>query len=255
VSTTSDRSALRDRLYQAYASQHSGCSSRLAAASSYRRDIRPVLPPPSAGPVLDIGCGQGELVGLLLADGYDAEGVDISPEQVSLAHRSGLSRVRHGDYRDVLTARTGQLAAVTATDLLEHLAKHEVIETLDMVAAALVPGGVFVARVPNSVSPFGGHIRHGDFTHESSFTSGSVRQLIAASGFGSVTVAPCPPIAHGLISAGRAVAWKMISGCYKIALAAETGVASGHIVTQNLTFIARKAESRSDRDGADLQIQ
>jgi 2-polyprenyl-3-methyl-5-hydroxy-6-metoxy-1,4-benzoquinol methylase len=255
VTTTSDRSALRDRLYQAYASQHAGCSSNAAAALSYRRDIRPALPRPAAGPVLDIGCGQGELVGLFLADGYDAEGVDISPEQVSLAHRSGLSQVRQGDYRDVLTGRAGQLAAVTATDLLEHLAKHEVIQTLDLVAAALVPGGVFVARVPNSVSPFGGHIRHGDFTHESSFTAGSVRQLIAASGFRSVTIAPCPPMAHSLVSAGRAVAWKMISGCYKIALAAETGVVRGHIVTQNLTFVARKEEYHSNRVDADLQIQ
>jgi SAM-dependent methyltransferase len=255
VTATSDQSGLRDRLYEAYASQHSGCSSRMAAALSYRRHIRPVLPRPGTGPVVDIGCGQGELVGLLLADGYEAEGVDISPEQVSLAHRAGLRQVRQGDYRDILAERTGQLAAVTATDLLEHLAKHEVIETLDMVAAALVPGGVLVARVPNSVSPFGGYLRYGDFTHESSFTPGSVRQLAAASGFSSVTVASCPPIAHGLVSAGRAAVWKMISSCYKVVLAAETGVAEGHIVTQNLIFIARKATHRSDRDGAGRQIQ
>jgi predicted TPR repeat methyltransferase len=216
---------------------------------SYRRDIRPALPPPDAGPVVDIGCGQGELVGLLRADGYDAEGIDVSPEQVSLAHLKGLEQVRQGDYREILARRTSQLAAVTAIDLLEHLAKHEVVETLDMVAAALVPGGVFVARVPNSVSPFGGHIRYGDFTHESSFTSGSVRQLSAASGFGSVTVTPCSPMPHGLVSGARAAVWKVISTCYKLALAAETGVASGHIVTQNLTFVARKGDSRTEHNG------
>ena len=106
---------------------------------------------------------------------------------------------------------------------------------------ALVPGGVFVARVPNAVSPFGGHIRYGDFTHESWYTARSVRQLAAAAGFGSVTVLPCPPIAHGLVSAARAALWQPISALCKIALAAETGVLRGHIVTQNLTFVARKA--------------
>lgn len=235
-----DRASLRDRLYEAYASQHAGHGSGHSTALAYRRDIRPALPPPHAGPVVDIGCGSGELVRLLLADGYDAEGVDVSPEQVSLAHSAGLCQVKQGDYRDVLGKRVGQLAAVTATDLLEHLAKYEVLDTMDLVAAALLPGGVFVARVPNSVSPFGGHIRYGDFTHESSFTARSVRQLTAAAGFGSVTVMSCPPLAHGFLSALRVMVWKGISACYKVVLAAETGVTSGHIVTQNLAFVACK---------------
>jgi 2-polyprenyl-3-methyl-5-hydroxy-6-metoxy-1,4-benzoquinol methylase len=207
----------------------------------YRRDIRPALPPPGAGSVVDIGCGQGELVRLLLADGYDAEGIDVSPEQVAIAHAVGLDRVQEGDYRGTLQARAGQLAAVTATDLLEHLTKDEVLDTLDRIAVALAPGGVLVARVPNAVSPFGGHIRYGDFTHESWFTARSIRQLAAAASFESVTVWPCSPVAHGLVSAVRVAVWTLVSASCKVALAAETGVLRGHIVTQNLTFIARKA--------------
>jgi 2-polyprenyl-3-methyl-5-hydroxy-6-metoxy-1,4-benzoquinol methylase len=242
VTKTAHDPALRDRLYQAYASQHAGCGGSRGAALVYERDIRPLLPPPSAGSVIDIGCGQGELVKLLLADGYDAHGVDVSPEQVAIAHAAGLSRVRHGDYRDMLTDfRARQLATVTATDLLEHLTKDEVLDTFDRIAEALCPGGVFVARVPNAVSPLGGHIRYGDFTHESSYTARSVQQVAAAAGFSSVTVQPCSPVAHGIVSAARVAVWKPVSGLYKIALAAETGVLRGHIVTQNLTFAARMA--------------
>ena len=236
-----DRAAFRDRLYQAYASQHACCGDGMATALIYRRDIRPLLPVPSAGQVLDIGCGQGELVKLLLTDGYDAYGVDVSPEQVAIAHEAGIEHVGHGDYRDTLTGRRGQLAAVTATDLLEHLTKAEVLDTFDYVADSLKSGGVFVARVPNAVSPLGGHIRYGDFTHESSYTARSVQQLAATSGFCSVAVRSCPPVAHGLASSARAAVWKPVSGLYKIALAAETGVLRGHIVTQNMTFAARKA--------------
>lgn len=239
--TTTGEKALRNRLYEAYASQHAGAGGGRASALIYRRDIRRFLPPPSAGPVIDIGCGQGDLVTLLLADRYDARGVDVSPEQVAIARAAGRDRVSHGDYRDVLAGRRGQLAAVTATDLLEHLAKDEVLDTFDRVAAALMPGGAFVARVPNAVSPLGGHVRYGDFTHESSFTIRSVRQLAAAAGFRHVAVRPCPPVAHGLRSTARALAWKPVSGAYKIALAAETGQLRGHVVTQNLTFAARKA--------------
>jgi 2-polyprenyl-3-methyl-5-hydroxy-6-metoxy-1,4-benzoquinol methylase len=235
------RTVLRDRLYQAYASQQAGCGGGAAAALVYRRDIRPRLPLPSAGRVIDIGCGQGELVRLLLADGYDAEGIDVSPEQVAIAQAAGLDRVRQGDYRHLLMDARIQVAAVTATDLLEHLTKDEVLETFDRVLGALAPGGVFVARVPNAASPLGGYIRYGDFTHESSYTSRSIRQLAAAAGFCSVVSQSCPPVAHGLMSAARVVVWKPVSAMYKIALAAETGVLRGHVVTQNLTFTAYKA--------------
>ena len=240
--TAGDRAALRDRLYESYASQHVGHGgSGSASALIYRRDIRPLLLPPSAGSVIDIGCGQGELVKLLIADGYDAQGVDISPEQVAIARSAGLDRIRAGDYRETLLEFSGQLAAVTATDLLEHLRKDEVLDTFDRVAQTLMPGGVFVARVPNAVSPLGGHIRYGDFTHESSYTARSIRQLAAAAGFCSVAVKSCPPTAHGLMSAARVAAWKPVAALYKIALAAETGMLRGHIVTQNLTFVARTA--------------
>lgn len=230
----------RDRLYSAYASQHAGRANDEAAALVYRRDIRRALPDPGAGPVADLGCGQGALVRLMLADGYDAEGIDVSGDQVRLAHEAGTAQVRHGDCRDLLRSQPGRYAAITATDLLEHLAKPAVLATFDQVAEALAPGGVFVARVPNAVSPLGGYIRHGDFTHESSFTARSIRQLAAAAGLVVTEVRPCPPVVHGLASALRAVLWRPFSLAFRLALAAETGTLRGHVVTQNFTFAARK---------------
>jgi len=232
------RDAMRTRLYEAYASGHAGTGGGEAAALIYRRDIRPCLPPPRQGPVIDIGCGQGALVRLMRDDGYDAEGVDVSPEQVALAHAAGTGRVCQGDYRETLAARRGHYAAVTATDVLEHLDKPAVLDTFGLVAGALAPGGVFVARVPNAVSPLGGHISHGDFTHETVFTGRSVRQLAVAAGFAMVAVQPCPPLAHGVVSAARWAVWCGISAWYRLALAAETGAFRGHVLTQNLAFAA-----------------
>jgi 2-polyprenyl-3-methyl-5-hydroxy-6-metoxy-1,4-benzoquinol methylase len=231
---------LRSRLYEAYVSQHAGSDGGEAAALIYRRDIRPLLPPPAAGPVIDIGCGRGDLVRLLQVDGFGAEGIDISPEQAALARAAGIAGVQQGDFRAILAAHPAHYAAITATDLLEHLTKPEVLQTFDNVAEALAPGGVFVGRVPNAVSPLGGHIQAGDFTHQTSFTARSIRQLAAAAGFGSVLTRSSPPIAHGPASAARVVVWQAVSACYQIALAAETGMLRGHIVTQNLTFAARK---------------
>jgi len=237
--TTASLADLRNRLYEAYASQHAGSGSGEAAALVYRRDIGPLLPPPAACPVVDIGCGRGELVRLLQADGFDAEGIDISPEQAELARAAGIARVRQGDFRTILAAHPAHYAAIMATDLLEHLTKPEVLQTFDHVAAALAPRGVFVGRVPNAVSPLGGHIQAGDFTHQTSFTARSIRQLVAAAGFDSVLARSSPPTAHRLASAARVMVWQVVSACYRIALAAETGMLRGQIVTLNLTFAAR----------------
>jgi 2-polyprenyl-3-methyl-5-hydroxy-6-metoxy-1,4-benzoquinol methylase len=228
--------SLRDRLYESYASTHAGCGSATATRLAYHRDIRPHLAP--GGRVLDIGCGQGELVRCLAADGFDAWGVDVSPEQVSIAHAAGLDRIALGDFHSYLGAARGW-DAVVATDVLEHLLRDEIVATFDEVRQALRPGGVFVARVPNAVSPTGGHIMFGDLTHETWFTGRSVAQLARVAGFASVEVFACPPPVHGAASAVRALVWKPISGLVKLALAAETGTLRGHVITQNLAFVAR----------------
>jgi 2-polyprenyl-3-methyl-5-hydroxy-6-metoxy-1,4-benzoquinol methylase len=234
-------SAITDRLYESYTSTHAGYASPAAVRLGYRRDIRPHLPP--VGRVLDIGCGQGELVRLLVADGYDAWGVDISAEQVAAARRTGCDRVNLGDFHGQLSGAGGRWHAVLATDVLEHLGKEQVLRTFDEVRHALAPGGVFIGRVPNAASPTGGNIMFGDLTHETWFTQSSVAQLAAVAGFDSVAVFGCPPLPHGLRSAARLVVWKPISGLFKLALAAETGRLRGHIVTQNLTFVARRGAS------------
>ena len=231
--------SVRDRLYESYASTHAGRGDSVAAGLSYRRDIRPQLPADARGHrVLDIGCGQGELVKLLRTSGFDGWGIDISPEQVEIAHAAGIGQVALGDFHEYLAADAGTWSAVVATDVLEHLTKDEVVRAFDSVYRALEPGGVFIARVPNAVSPTGGHIMYGDITHETWFTRRSVAQLAAAAGFASVRAFACPPVAHGFASAARVGVWKVVNGLLTLALAAETGELRGHIITQNLTFVA-----------------
>jgi hypothetical protein len=192
--------------------------------------------------VIEIGCGRGDLVRLLERDGYDAESVDIGPEHTALTQAAGITRVRHGDFCAMLAAHPNH-TAITATDLLKHFTKPGILATFDDVAASLMPGGVFVARVPNAVSPLAGHIRNGDFTHQTSFMARSTRRFTAAASFDVVLAQPCPAIAHRLASAARGLIWQAVRAWYRIALAAETGTPRGHIVSQNLTATATPSKS------------
>ena len=231
---------LRSRLYKAYATQNADCGGGEAAALFYRGDIRPLSPPPAAGPVVAPGCRRGELVRLLRADGFDTEGIDVGPDQAALARAAGVARVRREDFRTILAAHQAHYAAITATDLLEHPTKPAVLQTFDDATAALTPGGVMVGRVPNAVSPLGGHICNGNFIHQKSFTVRSISLLATAAAFCSALTRSCPPVAHEPTSTARVMVRQLVSACYRIALAAETGMLRGHVVTQNVTFAARK---------------
>jgi len=195
-------------LYESYASLHTGTSSVEATRLAFQRDVQPYLPGHKSVQIVELGCGQGLLVKEMTQAGYGAAwGIDISPEQIALARGAGITAVKLGDFHDSLEPRTYDV--IIAFDLLEHLPRQSLPDSLKTICESLVPGGVLIARVPNATSPFSGAIRHGDFTHESWFTAGSVRQLCAYAGFESVNIRPCEPPIHGAMSTIRFVIWKV----------------------------------------------
>ena len=229
---------LRERLYAAYATTHAGTSDLESQAPGFRRDIRPHLPHDRQVHILDLGCGQGHYVRQLLALGFEhTRGIDVSPEQVQQARASGLTQVSLGDYRESLSV--AELDVVIATDFLEHLTRFEGLQALDGIKRALRVGGAVILRVPNAGSPFGGTLRYGDLTHETSFTARSLRQLGAAAGFPSIDIYACTPPVHGVTSALRAAAWWAVTAMMKMALIVETGQVRGHVVTQNIVAVMR----------------
>jgi 2-polyprenyl-3-methyl-5-hydroxy-6-metoxy-1,4-benzoquinol methylase len=145
---TAAQGCLRSRLDGAYTSQHPGHAGGPAIAPVYGRDVRSLLPRPSLGPDLDVGCGQGELVRLLQAGGYDAEGIDVRPEQAALAQTAGVCAVHRGDFDAALAARPGELGLVTATEVLDHYGNDEILATFDSLALTLITQNLtFAARM------------------------------------------------------------------------------------------------------------
>jgi 2-polyprenyl-3-methyl-5-hydroxy-6-metoxy-1,4-benzoquinol methylase len=236
MAEAAQRDHWRERFYTVYATTHTGAADLGSAAVAFRRDILSHLPRDRDGDILDVGCGQGQLVKQLLRFGFShARGIDASPEQVEMAHGAGITQVSLGDYREDL--KKNALDVVIATDFFEHLTKFEIVEALDSIRDALRPGGILLTRVPNAVSPFAGNYLYGDMTHETALTPRSIRQLAAVTGFANVEIYPCNVPAHGSRSALRALLWRGVAGVMKAALIVETGQLRGHMVTQNIVAV------------------
>ncbi|MFB3828701.1 MAG: class I SAM-dependent methyltransferase [Bryobacteraceae bacterium] len=99
------------------------------------------------GPVLDVGCGGGLLLGMLARDGYRAVGLDLSVEAAAIAaERDGVVAVcgslEHAPLRE------GCCAAVTMFHVVEHLRDPRAY--LRAAHALLKPGGRLVVQAPNA---------------------------------------------------------------------------------------------------------
>ena len=100
-------------------------------------------------PVLDLGCGRGELLLLLREAGVQATGVESDAALVQAAKRRGLKVIK-GDVLEVLRAQeSDSQGAVTAIHLFEHLASATLAAALAEIRRVLRPGGLVIAECPN----------------------------------------------------------------------------------------------------------
>jgi 2-polyprenyl-3-methyl-5-hydroxy-6-metoxy-1,4-benzoquinol methylase len=227
----------RDALYDQYVTGHQGVVPESRSQAALQRDIVSRIPH-DAAPILDVGCGQGQLLRLLLAEGHsDVMGIDTSAEQVELASRLGTPYVHEANVLEFARENEGRFGCVVAVDLIEHFDRDNVLPLFNALRAMLRPGGRLIVRTPNGVSPFHGRILFGDLTHGVAYTHRMLEQIAARTGFASVTSYPCRPAGTRVKTLARRALWRLIEMLVTVALIAETGVVRGHIVTQNLVAV------------------
>ena len=151
----------------------------------------------ASGPVLDLGCGRGELLTALRDAGVPAEGVDADPAMVEACRRRGVA-VTGGDVLEVLRARpAGSLGAVTAIHLLEHLPASTWMAVMEAASRALRPGGLLIAECPNPGSlRVGADLFWSDPTHRTPVHPEALSFVARAVGFASQEIRyrrPFPP--------------------------------------------------------------
>ena len=143
-------------------------------------------------PVLDLGCGRGELLDLLADAGIEAAGVDSDPGMVARCREKGHDQVTEADAVEHLASLDARsLGTIFSAQVVEHLNYPELQRILDLSLDALRPGGRFIAETVNPHSPMALKAFWVDPTHRAPLFPETMLALCRLAGFASAFVF-CP---------------------------------------------------------------
>jgi O-antigen chain-terminating methyltransferase len=99
--------------------------------------------------ILDLGCGRGEFLELLRAQGIEARGVDLNPEIVHLCREKGLDVVQADAFAHLEALPDDSLGGVFAAQVIEHLHPSRVVELVKLCHRKVEPGAPLILETPN----------------------------------------------------------------------------------------------------------
>jgi O-antigen chain-terminating methyltransferase len=139
-------------------------------------------------PVLDVGCGRGELVALLGEAGVDARGIDADADMVAYARGDGLD-VEQADAVSYLAGLDdASLGGVFMGQVVEHLPPSTLLQVFELAAAKLRPGGVLIAETINPLSPIALRNYFADLTHAQPLVPETLELLARQAGFAEAEI-------------------------------------------------------------------
>ena len=181
VATQPSASAVPD--YFAYESRMRGSVESVRERQrGYVNDFR------DQGPVLDVGCGRGELVALLGEAGIEARGIDADADMVAYARGDGLD-VEQADAVTYLEGLDdGSFGGVFMGQVVEHLPPSVLVRVFELAAAKLRPGGVLVAETINPLSPLALRNYFADLTHAQPLVPETLELIARQAGFAQTEI-------------------------------------------------------------------
>ncbi|MFE5324203.1 methyltransferase domain-containing protein [Paenibacillus sp. NPDC056579] len=134
--------------------------------------------------VIDLGCGRGEWLELIEANGFKALGVDMNKVMIDQCIEMGLS-AQFCDAIDYLRIqKNNSVSIVTGFHIIEHLPLNKLLTLFDETLRVLKPGGMIIFETPNPESIWvGAFTFRGDPTHINPLVPDTVKFLVEQRGF------------------------------------------------------------------------
>ncbi len=138
---------------------------------------------------VDLGCGRGELIQLLCAQGLQAYGVENSEAMVTRCRDNGLAVVCADALEHLESLAADSLAGVASIHVIEHLPFLALKALFAEAFRVLRPGGVAIFETPNPENLIVGACNfYYDPTHIRPLPPEPMRFLLEASGFARVAI-------------------------------------------------------------------
>jgi SAM-dependent methyltransferase len=122
------------------------------AEISRRTVIYPELFKDARGPVLDIGCGRGELLRQLGSAGINAYGVDLDTVMVNVANSNGCKAMYGDGIAHLRSLDDGALGGLVAIQVVEHLTRDQLKELCELAKRKVKTGGRIALETINPQS-------------------------------------------------------------------------------------------------------
>jgi O-antigen chain-terminating methyltransferase len=190
--------AFKDSFYHRLENRYRGSVEEIAdRLRIYLPDVEAAVMRSGGKPVMDIGCGRGEWLGLLKRAGIDGFGVDTNAVQIEAAKEQGLD-VRLGDALKALAEmEDNSLAMISAHHLVEHLPFDAVAWIAREALRVLAPGGILLFETPHTRNVLvGATTFHTDPTHLKPMPEQVLTVLFDTAGFDPVEVRALNPHAR-----------------------------------------------------------
>lgn len=136
-----------------------------------------------SAPVLDVGCGRGELLMLLREAGLEARGIDADADMVAYARGEGLDVEQADLVQHLEGVDDRSVGGIFMGQVVEHLPAGTLVRALGLAAAKLRPGGLLVAETINPLSPIALRNYFADLTHAQPLVPETLELLARQAGF------------------------------------------------------------------------
>jgi ubiquinone/menaquinone biosynthesis C-methylase UbiE len=139
--------------------------------------------------ILDMGCGRGEFMELLQAEGKKVSGIDVSASMLRVARENGLDCILSDALSYLQQLPDNSLGGFFSAQVIEHLQPEYLREVVLQAYRVLKPGAPILLETVNPLSLFAlSNIYFLDVTHQKPLHPEFMRYLIEGSGFSGVTV-------------------------------------------------------------------